>query len=50
MENGTIDDSYRIGYLREHIRAMIDAVEKDGVNLLGYTMWVPIDIVDPSDT
>jgi 6-phospho-beta-glucosidase len=27
---------------------MIDAVEKDGVNLLGYTMWAPIDIVSAS--
>ncbi len=46
--DGSIDDSYRIDYLREHIRAMIDAVEKDGVNLLGYTMWSPIDIVSAS--
>ena len=46
--DGSIDDSYRIDYLREHIRAMIDAVEKDGVNLLGYTMWAPIDIVSAS--
>ena len=34
--------------LRAHISAMIDAVEKDGVNLLGYTMWAPIDIVSAS--
>ena len=27
---------------------MIDAVEKDGVDLLGYTMWAPIDIVSAS--
>ena len=27
---------------------MMDAVEKDGVNLLGYTMWAPIDIVSAS--
>jgi 6-phospho-beta-glucosidase len=47
-EDGSIDDSYRIDYLREHIRAMMDAVEKDGVNLLGYTMWAPIDIVSAS--
>ena len=25
-----------------------DAVEKDGVDLLGYTMWAPIDIVSAS--
>jgi len=27
---------------------MIDAVNKDGVDLLGYTMWAPIDIVSAS--
>ena len=30
---------YRIDYLKEHIQAMKDAVEYDGVDLLGYTMW-----------
>ena len=35
-ENGEINDDYRISYLREHIRAMGDAIE-DGVPLLGYT-------------
>ncbi|MBO7674451.1 MAG: family 1 glycosylhydrolase, partial [Atopobiaceae bacterium] len=34
--------------LRAHIAAMVDAVEKDGVDLLGYTMWAPIDIVSAS--
>ncbi len=47
-EDGTVDDSYRIDYLRNHIQAMIDAVNKDGVDLLGYTMWAPIDIVSAS--
>ena len=40
----TVDDGYRIDYLRDHIRQMREAVE-DGVELLGYTMWGPIDIV-----
>lgn len=44
-ENGNIDDDYRIDYLREHIKAMKDAVELDGVDLFGYTTWGPIDIV-----
>lgn len=44
-EDGTIDDDYRIDYLREHIRSMIDAVEMDGIDLMGYTMWGPIDLV-----
>lgn len=34
--NGEINDDYRISYLREHIRAMADAIE-DGVPLMGYT-------------
>lgn len=44
-ENGFIADDYRIQYLREHIQAMKDAVELDGVDLMGYTAWAPIDLV-----
>ena len=44
-EDGSINDDYRIDYLREHIKAMKDAVEIDGVDLLGYTTWGPIDLV-----
>ena len=44
-EDGQINDDYRIDYLRNHIQAMKDAVEKDGVNLLGYTLWGCIDII-----
>jgi len=47
-EDGTIDDDYRIEYLKEHIQAMKDAVELDGVDLLGYTTWGPIDLVSAS--
>ena len=43
--DGTIDDDYRIDYLRQHIAAMRDAVTEDGVDLLGYTTWGPIDLV-----
>jgi len=43
--DGTIQDDYRIEYLRNHIRAMKDAVELDGVDLMGYTPWGCIDIV-----
>ncbi|MCH3962157.1 MAG: family 1 glycosylhydrolase [Solobacterium sp.] len=42
--DGSIHDSYRIEYLREHIKQMKEAV-KDGVELLGYTMWGFIDVV-----
>ena len=43
--NGTVEDDYRIDYLRDHIKALKDAVELDGVDLLGYTTWGPIDLV-----
>ena len=33
--NGNIEDDYRIEYIREHIQAMKDAVEQDGVELMG---------------
>lgn len=44
-EDGSIHDEYRIEYLREHIKAAIDAVDLDGVDLMGYTPWGIIDIV-----
>ena len=47
-ENGYVEDDYRIDYLREHIKAMKDAVNLDGVELLGYTMWGCIDLVSAS--
>lgn len=47
-ENGAIHDDYRIDYLRAHIQAMKDAVNEDGVELLGYTVWGCIDLVSAS--
>lgn len=44
-ENGTINDDYRIKYLKSHIQAMMDAVEQDGVDLIGYTPWGCIDLI-----
>ncbi|MEG0366175.1 MAG: family 1 glycosylhydrolase, partial [Coprobacillus sp.] len=46
-KDGSIIDDYRIEYLREHIKAMKDAVE-DGVDLMGYTSWGCIDLVAAS--
>jgi 6-phospho-beta-glucosidase len=46
--DGSINDDYRINYLKSHIEAMRDAVNEDGVDLLGYQMWAPIDIVSAS--
>lgn len=44
LENGEVHDEYRIAYLRDHIKAMRDAIE-DGVDLFGYTMWGIMDLV-----
>lgn len=44
-EDGSIQDDYRIDYFRRHIQAMKDAVEYDGVDLMGYTPWGCIDLV-----
>ncbi|WP_342274772.1 glycoside hydrolase family 1 protein [Spiroplasma endosymbiont of Cantharis lateralis] len=40
----TVEDDYRIDYLARHFEQMSLAI-KDGVNLFGYTMWTPIDVV-----
>lgn len=44
-ENGYVEDDYRIDFLRDHIREMKNAVELDGIDLMGYTTWGPIDLV-----
>lgn len=44
-DDDKIHDPYRIDYLRAHIQTMIDAVEKDGVEVFGYTPWGCIDLV-----
>lgn len=46
-EDGTINDSYRIDYLKEHIEQMGLAIN-DGVDLIGYTPWSSIDLVSVS--
>jgi len=46
--DGSINDDYRIEYLKAHIKEMINAVEIDGVDLLGYTPWGCIDLVSAS--
>jgi 6-phospho-beta-glucosidase len=47
-EDGKIHDQYRIDYLRKHIQEMKKAVEKDGVDLIGYTPWGCIDLLSLS--
>ena len=45
--DGSINDDYRIDYLRQHIEQMKEAV-KDGVDMMGYTPWGCIDLVSAS--
>lgn len=47
-EDGTVHDPYRVDFLRAHIQAMMAAVTEDGVDVIGYTMWGPIDIISSS--
>ncbi len=46
-EDGSIHDPYRIEYLRQHIKAMREAIE-DGVDLIAYTPWGCIDLISNS--
>jgi 6-phospho-beta-glucosidase len=43
----TVEDGYRISYLRDHLLQAREALA-DGVDLLGYTSWAPIDLVSAS--
>ena len=43
----TVEDDYRIDYLREHLLQVREAIA-DGVELWGYTWWGPIDLVSAS--
>lgn len=44
IEDGKVHDPYRIHYLKEHIRALKQAID-DGVDVLGYFPWSVIDLV-----
>ena len=45
IENGKIHDVYRSEYLKQHVIEMKKAIDEDGVDVMGYTWWGPIDIV-----
>ncbi len=45
--DGTVHDDYRICYLNDHLVQVREAIE-DGVEVLGYTSWGPIDLVSAS--
>jgi len=42
--DGTVHDPYRIEYLRQHLIQVREAIA-DGVEVLGYTSWGPIDLI-----
>lgn len=48
-DNGvlTVNDGYRIDYMREHLLQVAEAIA-DGVEVMGYTSWGCIDIVSAS--
>lgn len=46
--DGSINDEYRIAYLRDHIKALGRALE-DGVEVMGYTPWGCIDLISNAD-
>lgn len=48
-EDGTINDPYRIEYLRSHIEQMHEAL-LDGVEIMGYTVWGIIDLISYSSS
>lgn len=45
--DGTIRDPYRVEYLNDHLYQIGEALQ-DGVEIMGYTTWGPIDLVSAS--
>lgn len=45
--DGSVNDDYRISYLNDHLVQVGEAIE-DGVEVMGYTSWGPIDLVSAS--
>lgn len=43
----TVLDDYRIAYLNDHLVQVREAIT-DGVQVMGYTSWGPIDLVSAS--
>ena len=47
-KDGTIDDDYRIQYLSQHIEQVKLALD-DGIDLMGYLTWGPIDVISATE-
>lgn len=48
LVNGTVEDDYRIDYMRAHIEQLEKAIVEDGVNCIGFYVWAPIDLMSAS--
>jgi 6-phospho-beta-glucosidase len=48
-DDGKVHDPYRIDYFRRHFEQMIQAVD-EGVDLMGYVSWAPIDLISASSS
>lgn len=48
IENGQVHDDYRIAYLNDHLIELRKAIKIDGIPVLAYTMWGPIDLISAS--
>ncbi len=46
-ENGDIEDDYRIDFINDHLYQVGEAIQ-DGVEVMGYTSWGPIDLISAS--
>lgn len=46
--DGKVHDDYRIDYMNDHILQIAEAINHDGVEVLGYTSWGCIDLISNS--
>ena len=44
----TVNDLYRVDFLKQHLLQVLEAI-RDGVPVIGYTSWGPIDLVSNSE-
>lgn len=40
---GSLEDDFRVKYLNDHLAAVSKAINKDGCNIIGYSVWSIID-------
>ncbi|WP_419513158.1 glycoside hydrolase family 1 protein [Lactobacillus kimbladii] len=46
--DGMIHDNYRIEYIKQHLLQLEKAISYDGIPVMGYLTWAPIDLVSAS--